>query len=119
MLREPEGLGGGGQLGLKAGAIANSPILQLSKQVSLPITQPQELHPQELHFGGLLPEEALGGHGVVRTMTMMTSHNHPPFVHRALLTCGVLRTQTLLGNFSQCPNSQTYSQTWKGKKAGA
>lgn len=43
MQREPEGLGG--QLGLKAGAISNSPILQLSKQVSLPVTQPQEQHP--------------------------------------------------------------------------
>lgn len=37
MQREPEGLGG--QLGLKAGDISNSPILQLSMQVSLPVTQ--------------------------------------------------------------------------------
>lgn len=33
-----------------------------------------------------------------------------------LLTCGVLGTQTLLGNFSQCSKAQTYSQTWKDEK---
>lgn len=37
-------------------------------------------------------------------------------LHRALLTCGVLGTQALLGNFSQCSKAQTYSQSWKDEK---
>lgn len=37
-------------------------------------------------------------------------------LHRTLLTCGVLGTQALLGNFSQGSKAQTYSQTWQGER---
>lgn len=76
---------------------------------------------QELHLRGFLQL----GHGwssVADIPGMLVDcglMGHPPFLCWALLTCGVLRAQTLLGDFSQCPKAKTYSQTWKEEKAGA